>query len=305
MEGPVVKVSGLVKKYDGAAAVDGLSFEIAKGETLALLGPNGAGKTTTVEIVEGVRSPTEGTISVFGVDVTNVGRRKDASRIGTLPQEFNAFPRLTVSEILAFFNSIYGRTESEADEIKRFQLGEVARVRFSALSLGQKRRLGLAVALLNDPDLILLDEPTAGLDPEAKRKAWEALRTLKSEGKTLLLTTHNMEEAEILADRIGILVKGKLVALDTPAELVRRLGGSKSIVFKSGGDAVFGTLRRFFETAAMEGQDVVLPFENLRDLEVALNALVGRGLNVDIGLRTPSLEDVYLSLSGGDEVTGP
>jgi ABC-2 type transport system ATP-binding protein len=294
-----VSVKGLVKHYGETRAVDDVSFEVNRGEIFALLGPNGAGKTTTVEILEGVRRQTGGRVEVLGTDMAEPGRAKEVKRrIGVLPQDFNAFSRLTVNENLEFFAGIYQDPTPVRDLLDLMGIADVARTKFSRLSGGLKQRVGIAMALVNDPEVIFLDEPTTGLDPEARRATWNVIRDLRSKGKTTVLTTHYMEEAGALADRIGIMVKGKLAALDTTDGLLEKFGSGKAIVFKNGGDQAFGTLRRYFDSVSMEGSDVVLPFERLRDLEVALTALVGRGLDLDVSIRSPSVEDVFLKLVG-------
>ena len=299
MADPVVVARGLTKHYGEIKAVDGVSFEVQQGEVFALLGPNGAGKTTTVELLEGVRLPTGGTVRVLGTDLTDPrAAREVRRRIGVLPQEFNTFARLTVRENLEFFAGIYDNRASVANLLDLMGIASHAGTRFSRLSGGLKQRVGLAAALVNDPDLVFLDEPTAGLDPEIRRATWKVIRELGAKNKTVILTTHYMEEAAQLANRLGIMVQGKIAALDTPAQLLSRIGGGNAMVFRNGGDAVFGTLRRFFDTVSMEGSDVVLPFDRLRDLEVALTALVGRGLEAEVSIRSPTLEDVFLRLAG-------
>jgi len=297
MTGPVVQVDGLSKKYGEATAVTSVSFEVQAGEIFAIVGPNGAGKTTTVEVLEGVRPPTSGRVSVFGADVNDVkATKKIRARVGVLPQEFNALGRLTVKENLEFFAGMYDNPVSVKDLLDLLDLNSSAGERFDRLSGGLRQRVGVAAALVNDPDLVFLDEPTTGLDPEIRRATWGVIKEMKGKQKTVILTTHYMEEAQQLADRIAVLVKGTIAALDTPEGLLAKFGGGKAMVFRQGGDAVFGTLRRFFDAVAMEGNDVVLPFERLRDLEVALTALIDRGLEVEVSLRTPSIEEVFLKL---------
>jgi ABC-2 type transport system ATP-binding protein len=299
MSEPVVRVQNLVKRYPETTALDGVSFEVQPAEVFTLLGPNGAGKTTTVEILEGVRQPTAGKVTVLGVDLSDGrGLGEERSRIGVLPQDFNAFARLTVKENLEFFAGIYDNRASVSNLLDLFGLLPHSSTRFSRLSGGLKQRVGVAAALINDPELVFLDEPTTGLDPEVRRSTWGIIKELGGKKKTVILTTHYMEEAQLLSDRIGILVKGKIAALDTPAGLLNKFGGPRAIVFRNGGDSAFGTLRRFFDTVSMEGSDVVLPFEGLRDLEVALTALVGRGLEPEISLRSPTIEEVFLRLAG-------
>ncbi len=299
MTDAAVEVEGLSKRYGDVIAIDGISFEVQAGEIFAILGPNGAGKTTTVEILEGVRAPTAGRVSILGTDVTD-GREagKVKARVGALPQEFNALARLTVKENLEFFAGLYDNPVSVKSLLDLLDLNGAAGERLSRLSGGLRQRVGVAAALVNDPELVFLDEPTTGLDPEIRRTTWGVIKEMRGKKKTVILTTHYMEEAQQLADRIAILVKGKVAALDTPAELLAKFGGGNAMVFRQGGDAVFGTLRRFFDAVAMEGADVILPFERLRDLQVALTALVERGLEVEMSLRTPSIEGVFLKLAG-------
>lgn len=299
MPDAAVSVSSLVKKYGENIAVNDISFDVQKGEIFALLGPNGAGKTTTIEILECIRSPTSGTVRVLGLDVTDSRESSEIKkRIGVLPQDFSTLDRLTVRENLEFFAGMYDGSVSVDGLLELFGLKEKANTRFGMLSGGLKQRVGVAAALVNDPDIVFLDEPTTGLDPEVRRATWKIIRDMKAKGKTILLTTHYMDEAEELADRIAIIVKGRIAALDTPSNLIRAYGASKSMVFKRAGEAAFGTLRRFFENVMMEGEDVVLPFEDAKDIQVALTALMDRGLMVEMEVRSPTIEDVFLKLAG-------
>jgi len=295
----VVSVQGLVKRYGETVAVDDISFEVLRGEIFALLGPNGAGKTTTVEILECIRQPTAGSVTVLGRSVAEsdgVGEIK--KKIGVLPQDFRALERLTVSENLEFFAGIYEASVGVKGLLELLEISDKAKVRFANLSGGLKQRVGVAAALVNDPELVFLDEPTTGLDPEIRRATWKIIQDLRAKGKTVVLTTHYMEEAEKLADRIAILVKGKIAALDTPSGLVKTYGGGREMVFTNARDGVFGTLRRFFDTVVMEGPDVVLPFDKTRDIQVALTALTERGLEVDMAIKSANIEDVFLKLAG-------
>lgn len=299
MAEPVVSVENLVKRYGEVAALDGVSFEVQKGEVFALLGPNGAGKTTTIGILECVRQPTAGSAKVLGHSVAAPhGVNEIKRKTGVLPQEFGALGRLTVAENLEFFAGMYGTSVDTMSLLDFLEIRDKAKVRFANLSRELKQRVGIAIALVNDPELILLDEPTTGLSSEIRRVIWKVIGDLRSKGKTTILTTCYMEEAEQLADRIGIIHRGKILALDTPAGLLGKFSGGRTVVFRNGGDAVFGTLRRFFDVVSMDGSDVVLPFDRLRDLEVALAALVDRGLETEVALRSPTMEDVFLKLAG-------
>jgi len=299
MAEPVVSVQGLVKRYGEVTAVDGVSFEVQSGEIFALLGPNGAGKTTTVEIMECIRQPTAGSVKVLGHSVSeSKGSSEIKKKIGVLPQEFNTLARLSVAENLEFFAGMYDNPVNVGDLLDLLEIRDKTKTRFGNLSGGLKQRVGIAVAMVNDPELLFLDEPTTGLDPEIRRATWEVIRGLRSKGKSIILTTHYMDEAEQLADHVAILVKGKVAALDTPSQLIRNYGGGRAMVFAGVGDAAFGTLRRFFDIVSMEGSSVIVPFNDMRDVQVALGALMERGLHADMALRSASLEDVFLKLAG-------
>ena len=288
-----------MKRYDGVAAVDGVSFEVQKGEIFALLGPNGSGKTTTIEMLECIREPTAGSVKVLGQSVAaSHGEDEIKRKIGVLPQKFGALGRLTVAENLEFFARMYDTSVDVMGLLDFLEIRDMAKVRFANLSGVLKQRVGVAVALVNEPELIFLDEPTTGPDPEIRGTTWKVIRDLRTKGKTIVLATRYMDEAEQLADRIGILFRGKIVALGTPAELLGKFGGDKTAIFRGGGDAVFGTLRRFFDTVSMDGSDVIIPFDRLRDLEVALAALVDRGLEVEVALHSPTIGDAFLKLTG-------
>jgi ABC-2 type transport system ATP-binding protein len=216
--GAAVEVRDLVKAYGGRAVVDGLSFSVAPGEVFALLGPNGAGKTTTVEILEGYRQPDAGHVRVLGLDPTRDGPRLKP-RIGLMLQQGGLFPQITAREALNLFAAFYPETEDPEALLDQLQLREVAKTRFRQLSGGQKQRLSLGLALVGKPRLVFLDEPTAAMDPQARRSTWNIIQSLRNRGTTVLLTTHFMDEAEQLANRVAIVDHGRLVALDTPAGL--------------------------------------------------------------------------------------
>lgn len=294
-----ISVEHLVKRYGDLLAVNDISFEVKKGEIFALLGPNGAGKTTTIEILECIRPLTSGSAKVLGYDISNRDDVEEIKkRIGVLPQDFNALDRLTVRENLELFASMYDQAISIDELIDIFGLKEKESVRLSNLSSGLRQRVGIAAALVNDPELVFLDEPTTGLDPESRRATWKLIMDMRAKGKTILLTTHYMEEAQNLADKVAIIIKGRIVAIDSPMGLVNSYGGKKYIVFKRGGDDAFGTLRRFFDDVIMEDRDVLLPFNNSKDLQIALTALSERGIETEMEVRYPNLEDVFLKLVG-------
>ena len=218
MTNPAIEVRGLSKRYSGRAVVDDLSFSVHAGEVFALLGPNGAGKTTTVEILEGYREADRGSARVLGLDPRREGRLLKP-RIGLMLQQGGLFPQITPREALSLFASFYPRPEDPVRLLALLELDEVARTPFRQLSGGQKQRLSLGLALVGQPDLVFLDEPTAAMDPQGRRQTWQLIRSLRARGTTVLLTTHFMDEAEQLANRVAIIDRGRLVALDTPAGL--------------------------------------------------------------------------------------
>ena len=280
---PAVTVSDLHKSYGGFEALRGISFEIAEGEVFGLLGPNGAGKTTTVEILEGYRHRDAGEVSVLGTDPERNGSDW-RNRLGIVLQSSAMYPNLTVEEHVTLFAGFYTAPRDVAEVVELVGLEEKRNARVKTLSGGQRRRLDLALGLIGDPELLFLDEPTTGFDPAARRAAWDMIRSLRALGKTVLLTTHYLDEAEQLADRVAVLREGRIVALGTPADLV---GGAQKteIRYRSDGEEV-----------------VVSTEEPTRVLhELTAEALAaGRELE-DLHVRRPSLEEIYLSLTGDAE----
>lgn len=225
----IVEAISLTKRYNNVIAIDNISFNIYKGEIFSFLGPNGSGKTTTVEILACIRKPTSGTAKILGYSI-NKEVNEIKKRIGILPQEFTFFDLLTVKECVEFIGKIYGTKYDIKQILEIFRLEEYKNKKFRELSGGLKRRVGLAMSIVNDPDLLFLDEPTTGLDPESRRDVWKYILNLKKLGKTIFLTTHYMEEAEKLSDRIGIIIKGKLVVLDEVKNLINNYGGGFRLV---------------------------------------------------------------------------
>ena len=218
----IIEVADLCKSYGGIKAVDGVSFTIATGEVFGILGPNGAGKTTTVEILEGMRLPDSGTAHISGIDVRE-NPRAVKSMIGIQLQSTSFFDRLTLAEILQVFASIYHRRVDPLVLLRQVELQDRAKSVFKDLSGGQKQRFSVATTLVNDPLVLFLDEPTTGLDPQARRHMWDLIKEFKAQGRTVLLTTHYMEEAEELCNRVAIMDQGRIVALDSPDELIDKL----------------------------------------------------------------------------------
>jgi ABC-2 type transport system ATP-binding protein len=297
----VIRVRGLTKRYDDVQAVAGIDFDVFGGEIFGLLGPNGAGKTTTVEILEGLRAPDGGEVSVLGIDAA---RHAEAlkPRIGVSLQTAALYPKLTVTEVLDLFRSFYPRSRSTADLIEALELGERRHAQTRALSGGQRQRLAVALALVNDPELIFLDEPTTGLDPAARRSLWDLVLKLKADGRTVLLTTHYMEEAEILCDRLAIMDHGRILELGTVDELVSKRFHDRAVRF----DRVDGLTRE--ELAALpavssvqdDADEVLLYTPDVGATIGALLALAdARGLEpANLAIRRPTLEDVFLDLTG-------
>jgi ABC-2 type transport system ATP-binding protein len=227
---PALLIRGLRKAFADVQAVDGIDIEVAPGECFGLLGPNGAGKTTTIEICEGLTVPDEGTVELLGLNWRSSADQL-RQRIGVQLQETQFPDKLTVEETLRLFRSFYRRGITVDESIKVAQLEEKRRARVGGLSGGQKQRLAMACALVGDPELLFLDEPTTGLDPQARRHLWDLVEGLKHEGRTIILTTHYMEEAERLCDRVAIMDHGRVIALGTPKELIATVGGADIVEF--------------------------------------------------------------------------
>jgi ABC-2 type transport system ATP-binding protein len=226
-----IEVQGLVKRYDRLTAVDTVDLSVAAGTVFSLLGPNGAGKTTAVEILEGLRRATAGTVQVLGLDPWTEGRALHR-RIGVIPQDFRFFDKVTPREGIEYYRTLF-ETQADPDLLLReVELEDKANARFDTLSGGQKQKLGLALALTNDPEICFLDEPTTGLDPHARRSIWNVIRSLRSEGRTVFLTTHYLEEAELLADRVAIIHHGRIIAAGTPGEIIRAHGRPTRLRFE-------------------------------------------------------------------------
>lgn len=224
----VISIKNLVKKYGNLSAVDNISFEVKKGEVFGLLGENGAGKTTTLEMIEGLRKPTSGSIEVLDCDVRK-NLRDIKERIGVQLQSSAYYDYLKLREILNLFGGFYQKQLNPDDLFKMVGLEEKANQYVKSLSGGQKQRFSIIASLINDPDIIFLDEPTTGLDPVARRSLWEVITKIRQQGKTIVLTTHYMEEAEILCDRIAIMDQGKIIALDSTKNLIKKTPGAKNL----------------------------------------------------------------------------
>jgi ABC-2 type transport system ATP-binding protein len=295
----VIEIRGLRKTYGDLAAVDGIDLHVDRGEVFALLGPNGAGKTTTTEILEGYRDPTAGEVSVLGHDPAK-GEHALKERVGIVLQSTGVDPFLTVRETIDMYGGYYPQQRPTEEIIEVVGLTEKADARVRRLSGGQQRRLDVAIALAGDPELLFLDEPTTGFDPSARRNAWEMVKNLVSLGKTVWLTTHFMDEAQYLADRVAVIAKGVVVAEGTPDSLAGRDRMRTSIRFRPapGGSSPpdWGQVPSGDGAFTIEAED---PTTMVHDLT---GWALEQGSSLDLlEVTQPSLEDVYLALTGGEE----
>jgi ABC-2 type transport system ATP-binding protein len=303
-----IRVAALHKRYPGrdgpVDAVNGLDLDVARGECFGLLGPNGAGKTTTVEILEGLNRPTSGDVAVLGLR-WETDESAIRERIGVTLQETRFPEKSTVLEMLRLFRSFYSSGLEPAQALERVALEPKANAFIETLSGGQQRRLAVAVALVGDPELLFLDEPTTGLDPQARRQLWDVIREFRASGRTTLLTTHYMDEAERLCDRVAIIDHGKVIALGTPAELIARVGGEHVVEFAVVGNgtppqpAAFADLRSV-QSARVEADGYALAVgEPHRAIPALLDRLDADGLGLArLTTRQASLEDVFVALTG-------
>jgi ABC-2 type transport system ATP-binding protein len=299
-----IEVHDLRKSYGDLEAVRGISFEVAAGEVFCLLGPNGAGKTTSVEIMEGYRLPDSGSVSVLGHDPAR-GDRAMRERVGIVLQQTGVQADLSVGELLEMYGRYYPHPRTPDEVIELVELDAKRDERVAGLSGGQRRRLDLALALIGDPDLLFLDEPTTGFDPHARRQAWAAIRSLCSLGKTVFLTTHYMDEAQALADRVAVMARGQLVAIGPPAQLAGRDALPTEIRFALPVGIEPALLPDLEGELAVEGSSVLV---RTSDSVRTLNRLTGWALERDVALAglavsQPSLEDVYLSLTADTEIS--
>jgi ABC-2 type transport system ATP-binding protein len=296
-----IEVKGLVKRFEDVVAVAGLDLEVPVGQCVGLLGPNGAGKTTTVEILEGLQRPTAG-------EVRLLGRRWESDgawlreRIGIALQETRFYERLSIEETVRLFRSFYARGLTVEEAIGRVQLEEKRHAQVGKLSGGQRQRLALAVALAADPEVLFLDEPTTGLDPQSRRALWDVIEGLKGQGRTVVLTTHYMEEAEVLCDRVVIVDHGRIVAQGTPAELIASIGGEQVIEFSTAPalpSEAFAQVPTLVSAREEAGGHVLSVRELHRALPEVLAAVAARGAELrHLATRHATLDDVFLALTG-------
>jgi len=294
-----IEVSSLQKSYGELRAVDEISFSVNRGEVFSLLGPNGAGKTTTIEILEGIRQRDGGKVTVLGVDPWTNGYALH-KKLGIIPQGFTFFPKARPKEAIQYYADLFGVTVDASEILHKVVLDDAVKTYFEDLSGGQKQKVGLALSLVNNPEMLFLDEPTTGLDPQARRAVWEVIRELKKEGRSIMLTTHYLEEAEVLADRVAIMNKGKIAALGTPAEIIAQHGSGERLEFH-GTEKLADYLRQHTSLkVGFDGNSLVnIRIQEKHDILVALESMEDSGLDwTDLKTRKDSLEDVFIKLVG-------
>jgi ABC-2 type transport system ATP-binding protein len=297
---PVIRVSAIRKTYGRTVAVDDVSFDVEPGEIFGLIGPNGAGKTTTMECVEGLRVPDRGGISVLGLDpVQNVYVLQE--RIGVQLQEAQLQKRIKVREAIGFWASLYRKPLDGDRLLEQLGLSDKRNAWFMTLSGGQKQRLFIALALIHDPELVFLDELTTGLDPQARRAIWDLVRGIRQRGKTVFLTTHLMEEAERLCDRVAIIDHGRIVDIGAPAELVRRHCPQRTVIVATDDTTALERFRRIaqVESVSREGAHITIRGQGDDLVTHVIDCLAEHRLHViDFRTEVPTLEDVFLKLTG-------
>jgi ABC-2 type transport system ATP-binding protein len=300
-DGPAIEARGLVMRYGDREVLHGIDLVVPHGMVVGFLGPNGAGKTTTVEILEGYRRRTAGQAGVLGMDPATGGREL-RERIGIVLQETGHNPTLTVRETVRQFAGYYRRPLQVDEVVELVGLEEAADRRVRALSGGQRRRLDVGLALVGDPELVFLDEPTTGFDPAARRQAWQVIAGLRELGKTVLLTTHYMDEAQALADRVAIIAAGRIVAEGTPADLAAAQRGTE-IRFTLPAGAAPAELPRVSGEVALRGRNVEISTDDATNDLLALTGwAAGRGVGLEgLSVTSPSLEDIYLALTSDKE----
>lgn len=296
----VIEVEDLVKKYDGVTAVDNASFEVYEDEIFGMVGPNGAGKTTTIECIEGLREKDAGTIRVFSQDISKANQSLKI-KIGIQLQESSLPDKIKVREAMEMFSSLYPRTIDWKNLLIELNLEDKVNSYFRDLSGGQKQRLFIAIALINNPELIFLDELSTGLDPQARHTMWDLIKDIRNEGKTIFITTHYMEEAELLCDRVAIIDQGKIVALDTPQNLIKSLGQEKRLIFSLESEFSIEKLRKIEGVTEVEkiGDRIIVQGREDEFIYRVMSVLIKERIKFrEIKIEQPNLEDVFLALTG-------
>ena len=295
---PAIEVGALEKAYGDLKAVAGVSFQVEAGEVFSLLGPNGAGKTTTIEILEGLRQQSAGSVSVLGFDPWKHGYELH-KKIGVIPQGFKFFQYPTAREAIRYYSALFGVKADERELLRRVLLEDSADTYFLKLSGGQKQKVGMALSLVNDPELVFLDEPTTGLDPAARRAVWEVIRGLKKEGRTVLLTTHYLQEAEELADRVAIMDHGKVITSGTPEEIKDKHGSGERLQVKAAPRLAAYLNENARLESSSDGDVVSVKLKSKEDALTALKAIEESGIPwSDLATRRDSLEDIFIRMVG-------
>jgi len=293
-----IEVSNLKKHYGNLKAVEDISFSVKQGEVFGLLGPNGAGKTTTIEIMEGLRERDSGEVKVLGYDPWKNGYELH-KKIGVIPQEFTFFEKTTPKEAIIYYADLFNVKVNPDEILREVLLEESAKVNFDSLSGGQKQKTGLALSLVNSPELLFLDEPTTGLDPNARRAIWEVIRGLKAKGKTIILTTHYLDEAQQLSDRVAIMDHGKIVAMGTTEEIIQQHGSGERLEIH-GSEKLADSIKANTELQVdydKVKKEITIPLKKKIDALAALAAAEQSGMDWgDIQTRRESLDDVFVKL---------
>ncbi|HEV2317667.1 MAG TPA: ABC transporter ATP-binding protein [Thermoplasmata archaeon] len=293
-----IEVQGLVKSYGPLRAVDGIDFAVPSGRVFAFLGPNGAGKTTTVEILEGLRNRTGGTVRVLGLDPWKDGAEVHR-RIGVIPQEFRFFEKIHPREALEYYGTLFDTDVDPIRLLKRVYLEDKADANFDTLSGGQKQKLGLALSLVSNPEICFLDEPTTGLDPQARRGIWEVIQDLRAEGRTVFLTTHYLEEAELLADEVAIISHGKIIVRGPPAEIVANHGRPDRLRFEAGPELATVVRRDVGVPVTVSDHHVDVEIAQKGDARRVFDALERNKQAWDrFTVERDTLEDVFVRMVG-------
>ncbi len=297
----VIEVKQLKKSFPSKhEALKGVSFRVQKGEIFGLLGPNGAGKTTTMEILEGLKSPTSGEIKIFGLDVAT-NRQEINERIGVQLQSSEYFPTVTIAELVRLFASFYHKKVDAKQVLKLVNLQDKADVEVRSLSGGQKHRFAIATAMVNSPEILFLDEPTTGLDPRVRRELWQMIKELNSKGVTIFLTTHYMEEAEYLCDRVAIIDHGEILTIDQPRNLINKLSHSSQVSFFTDDKSDYRWLGSISDIEKIYHHDpkIILEIKSIDAVPKILDQLKKNKISfTGFTVRTATLEDVYLDLTG-------
>ncbi len=297
MEDEIIKVENLGKRYGQIQAIKGISFEVKEGEIFGIVGPNGAGKTTTIEIMEGLRIQDEGSVTIFGLNPLKEGDELKEI-IGVQLQKTAIFDRITVKEAISFFGSLYKKSLSSDYILKLFSLEGRKNSYVKNLSGGEHQRLSVALAFVNDPKILFLDEPTTGMDPNARRDMWDIIEMCRKDGRTVILTTHYMEEAEKLCDRVAIIDGGKIIALDKPRELIRKIDAPKRIEFKIKSEANFERIEMIEEIVELkrDGNEIII---YTKEPSKVLSKIYSDNMEIEeLKVLEANLEDVFIKLTG-------